>query len=311
MTTAPMKAVLPPVVPVVPVAPLANGEPPIRFVDVAWGGRLTRIEHRWIARELGGQPLLVFLHEGLGSIAMWKDFPERLCAAAGCRGLVLSRWGYGESSPRPANERWPVDFMHRQAREFLPAFFAAIGHDTAADPPWFYGHSDGGSIALLFAAHAPAHTGGIVVVAPHILVEEVTVESIARARDGYVTTDLRSKLARYHADPDSAFWGWNDVWLDPAFRSWNITAELPAIACPVLAIQGRDDEYGSLWQIEGIAAAVPQTRLLVLDDCGHSPHSDQPVAVTEAVARFLQRHAVQRLAADPRESALGRAPRLG
>ncbi len=283
------------------------GLPDVSFTQwagVPWGGRSTHVEHRWISRERSGQPLLVFLHEGLGSIAMWKDFPDRLCAAAGCRGLVLSRWGYGQSTARPATERWPVDFMHRQAGEFLPAFFAAIGHDTEEDPPWFYGHSDGGSIALLFAANYAKRTGGIIVVAPHILVEDVTVESIARARDGYVTTDLRSKLARYHADPDSAFWGWNDVWLDPEFRAWNIEAELPAIGCPVLAIQGRDDEYGSLLQIEGIAAAVPQTQLLVLDDCGHSPHRDQPVAVIDAAARFLQRHAVQRLPADPRESAL-------
>ena len=279
--------------------------PATQRIAVQWDGRVTEVEHRWIARERTNQPLLVFLHEGLGSVAMWKDFPDRLCAAAGCRGLVLSRWGYGQSTARPAAERWPVDFMHRQARLFLPAFFDAIGLDTAKDAPWFYGHSDGGSIALLFAAAYPARTGGLVVVAPHILVEDVTVENIALAAEAYRRGDQRSKLARYHADPDSAFWGWNDVWLDPAFRSWNIEADLPAIACPVLAVQGRDDEYGSLRQIEGIAAARPQrTRWLVLDACGHSPHRDQPVAVIEAASRFLQRHAVQRLPANPRESAL-------
>lgn len=302
-----MKETPPVISSIQPVLPEAAAA---QFVAVPWDGRTTRIEHRWISRERKGQPLLVFLHEGLGSIAMWKDFPDRLCAAAGCRGLVLSRWGYGQSSARAAHERWPVDFMHRQARQFLPAFFEAIGLDTAEDAPWFYGHSDGGSIALLFAAAYPARTGGVVVVAPHILVEDVTVESIARARDGYVTTDLRSKLARYHADPDSAFWGWNDVWLDPEFRAWNIEAELPAITCPVLAVQGRDDEYGSLLQIEGIAAAAAHAQLLVLDDCGHSPHRDQPLAVIDATSRFLQRHAVQSLGLDPRESALSRSALL-
>lgn len=262
-----------------------------QFADVHWDGRDTRIEYQHLAPERRGQPLLVFLHEGLGSITMWKDFPAQLCEAVGCRGLVLSRWGYGQSSPRPHHERWPVDFMQRQAQAFLPAFFAAIGHDTLADRPWFYGHSDGGSIALLHAAAFPDRVAGIVVAAPHILVEDVSIRSIEQARDGYVTTDLRSKLARYHADPDSAFWGWNDIWLDPAFRAWNIEAALPAITCPVLAVQGREDEYGTLWQIEGIAAAVPQTELLVLEDCGHSPHRDQPAALKAAVAAFVRRHA--------------------
>ncbi|WP_198970214.1 alpha/beta fold hydrolase [Xylophilus sp. ASV27] len=261
-----------------------------QFVQVRWDGRDTRIEYQHLAPGRRGRPLLVFLHEGLGSITMWKDFPAQLCDAAGCRGLMLSRWGYGQSSPRPHHERWPVDFMHRQAHAFLPAFFAAIGHDTAADRPWFYGHSDGGSIALLHAAAFPDRVAGIVVAAPHIGVEDVSIRSIEQARDGYVTTDLRSKLARYHADPDSAFWGWNDVWLDPAFRAWNIEAALPAIACPVLAVQGREDEYGTLWQIQGIAAAVRQTELLVLEDCGHSPHRDQPAALKAAVAGFLRRH---------------------
>lgn len=264
---------------------------PVQFADVAWAGHRHRIEYATIAPERLDQPLLVFLHEGLGSVTMWKDFPRALCDAAGCRGLVLSRWGYGQSSPRQGHEKWPVDFMHRQAREFLPAFFEAIGHDTAADRPWFYGHSDGGSIALIHAASHPERVAGIVVAAPHIFVEDVTVASIQMARDGYVTTDLRAKLARYHADPDSAFWGWNDVWLDPDFRRWNIEALLPAIRCPVLAIQGHDDEYGSMAQIDGIAAAVPQAQLLKLDDCGHSPHRDQPAALMMAVSGFLHRHA--------------------
>lgn len=259
-----------------------------QFVEVEWEAYRHRIEYAWIGAHQTGKPLLVFLHEGLGSVTMWKDFPQTLCAAVGCRGLVLSRWGYGQSSPRSAKEKWPVDFMQRQARAFLPAFFVAIGHDIEADPPWFYGHSDGGSIALLFAAAFPEQTAGVVAVAPHIFVEDITISSIENARDGYVTTSLRSKLARYHDDPDSAFWGWNDIWLNPDFRRWNIEAELSRIRCPVLAVQGYDDEYGTLAQIRGIAGAALQTRLLMLHDCGHSPHRDQPAAVIRAVGEFLE-----------------------
>jgi len=277
-------------------APLNTAPPgmaeglPVRFADVSWDGMRHDIEYVLVAPQRTRQPLLVFLHEGLGSVTMWKDFPYALCEAAGCRGLVLSRWGYGQSSPRPGHEKWPVDFMHRQARDFLPAFFEAIGHDTRADPPWLYGHSDGGSIALLHAAACPDRVGGLIVAAPHLFVEPVTLASIQQARDGYVTTDLRSKLARYHADPDSAFWGWNDVWLNPEFKHWNIQALLSAIRCPVLAVQGHDDEYGSMAQIDGIAQEVPQAELLKLDDCGHSPHRDQPARLIEASVAFMRRH---------------------
>ncbi|MBX6319453.1 alpha/beta hydrolase [Pigmentiphaga sp.] len=263
---------------------------PTRFADVSWDGKRHDIEYVFIAPQRTQQPLLVFLHEGLGSVAMWKDFPRTLCEAVGCRGLVLSRWGYGRSSPRPGHEKWPVDFMHRQARHFLPAFFEAIGHDTRADPPWLYGHSDGGSIALMYAAAFPDRVGGLIVAAPHLFVESITLASIEQARDGYVTTDLRSKLARYHADPDSAFWGWNDVWLNPEFKRWNIKALLPDIRCPVLAVQGYDDEYGTMAQIDGIAEEVPHAELLKLEDCGHSPHRDQPAKLIEACVAFIRRH---------------------
>ncbi|GAA5231575.1 alpha/beta hydrolase [Verticiella sediminum] len=265
-------------------------QPASRFVDVAWNGRQDHIEYVYVGPEGRGLPLLVFLHEGLGSVTMWKDFPERLCQAAGCRGLVFSRWGYGESTPRALHERWPVDFMHHQALGFLPAFLAALGIDTAADPPWLYGHSDGGSIALIYAANYPERVAGLVVAAPHIFVEDMTVRSIEQARDGYVTTSLRSKLARYHRDPDSAFWGWNDVWLDPAFRRWNIEGLLPLVRCPTLAVQGLDDEYGTMAQIDGIARAAARCDTLKLEDCGHSPHRDQPARLCAAVADFIARH---------------------
>jgi pimeloyl-ACP methyl ester carboxylesterase len=257
------------------------------FVEIDWRERRVRIEHAWIAPERRDAPLLVFLHEGLGSLAMWKDFPQRLCDAVGCRGLVWSRPGYGRSTPRAAEEAWDLDFMHRQAQEVLPALLRALDVDADRDPPWLFGHSDGGSIALLHAAAYPQRVAGAIVVAPHILVEDLSVASIEKARTAYLDTDLRKRLAKYHDDPDSAFWGWNRIWLHPPFRHWSIEAEIAAIACPLLAVQGLDDEYGTLEQIRGIARRVPQTRLLELPDCGHSPHRDQPLALIEAVSRFM------------------------
>jgi pimeloyl-ACP methyl ester carboxylesterase len=259
------------------------------FASLTAHGAALRIEYEWVGAAPAEAPVLVFLHEGLGSVAMWRDFPARLCDAAGLRGLVYSRPGYGRSTPRPARERWLPDFMHRQAREVLPALLRALG----VERPWLFGHSDGGSIALLYAAAFPEALHGAVVLAPHILVEDVSVASIEQARATYLSTDLKLKLGRYHDDPDSAFWGWNDVWLSPAFRGWSIEEELRAIRCPLLAIQGLDDEYGTLEQIRGIARRVPQAQLLELPQCGHSPHKDQPQAVIDAVARFLREGSVR------------------
>ena len=263
---------------------------PVRFVEIDWRGQRVRIEHAWIEPERQGAPLLVFLHEGLGSLAMWKDFPAQLCDAAGCRGLVYSRPGYGRSTPRAPEEAWDLDFMHRQAHEVLPALLQALDVDAQRDPPWLFGHSDGGSIALLYAARFAQRIGGLVVVAPHIVVEDLSVTSIEGARLAYLHTDLRERLARYHDDPDSAFWGWNRIWLHPPFRHWTIENEIAAIACPLLAVQGVDDEYGTLDQIRGIARRVPQAELLELPDCGHSPHRDRPEALIRAVADFIRSH---------------------
>ena len=179
--------------------------------------------------------------------------------------------------------------MHRQGRVVLPALFDALGIDTTDDPPWLFGHSDGGSIALIHAAAFPGRVAGAVVLAPHLFVETLSVDSIAKTKTVYETTDLRQRLARHHADVESAFWGWNDIWLDPAFRDWNIEALLPSIACPVLAIQGIDDEYGTMAQIDGIRAALPDTTLVKLERCGHSPHRDQPQAVIDATLAFVGR----------------------
>lgn len=257
------------------------------FVDITWAGRPVQIEHRWLARDRREAPLIVFLHEGLGSVSMWRDFPDRLCAAVGARGLVYSRPGYGQSTPRADDDRWGVDFMHRQAHEVLPALFEALDIDVAAERLVLFGHSDGGSIALLYAARWPQQLRGLIVLAPHILVEDISITSIEQAREAYRTTDLPARLSRHHANPDSAFYGWNDIWLHPPFRQWTIEAEIGSITCPVLAIQGLDDEYGTLQQIRGIAQRVPATRLLEIPDCGHSPHKDQPEAVIEAVRSFL------------------------
>jgi pimeloyl-ACP methyl ester carboxylesterase len=243
-----------------------------------------RIEYEWVGPD-SAAGVMVFLHEGLGSVAMWRDFPARIAAAAGVRGLVYSRPGYGRSTLRPAGEHWQPDFMHRQAREVLPALLRDLGVEN----PWLFGHSDGGSIALLYAAAFPQALRGAIVLAPHILVEEVSVTSIEQARQAYLATDLKQKLARYHDNADSAFWGWNDVWLSPAFRSWSIEEEIRAIRCPLLAIQGVDDAYGTLEQVRGIARRVPQAQLLELPHCGHSPHKDQPQKVIEAVAAFIRR----------------------
>ena len=251
---------------------------------IAWAERPLDLEYEWIGDPASPIPVVVFLHEGLGSIAMWKDFPARFCEAHALRGLVFSRYGYGRSTPKPTDERWDTDFMQRQADDVLPPFFATLGIER----PWLFGHSDGASIALLHAADHPV--AGVVAVAPHIFVEDISVESIEKARAAYETTDLRERLARYHDDPDSAFRGWNDAWLNQAFRDWNIEGELARIVCPVLAVQGEDDEYGSLEQIRGIARRLPKTRLLVIPKCGHSPHRDQPELLIREAGRFILEH---------------------
>jgi pimeloyl-ACP methyl ester carboxylesterase len=256
------------------------------FIDLDWKGTPLRLELAWVGVPDSPHPVVVFLHEGLGSIALWKDFPERYCRAHGFTGLVFSRYGYGHSTPRPLDEPLPPDFMERQAWEVLPLLFDRL----KLDRPWLFGHSDGASIALLHAARHSGQLSGVVVMAPHVMVEDVALDSIRAAREAYVSGPLRERLARYHADVDSAFWGWNGIWLDPAFRGWDMRTALPNINVPVLAIQGEGDEYGTLEQVATIVRLAPRAQVLVLPDCGHSPHRDQPERVIEAAGQFILGH---------------------
>jgi pimeloyl-ACP methyl ester carboxylesterase len=239
-----------------------------------------RLEYLDIPATDHRQPTLLMLHEGLGCISLWRDFPQQVAAATGARVIAWSRAGYGQSDPWP--EARTSRYMHREAGEALPAFLAAL----QIDRPVLFGHSDGGSIALIFAGMFPEVPRGVIVMAPHEFVEEETLAGIREARKAWATTDWRQKLARYHADAGRVFSDWNDTWLSPEFRDWNIEEYLPKITCPVLAIQGEDDEYASMRQIEAIADAVPGTQLLPLANCGHSPQRDQLAKVISAVVGF-------------------------
>ncbi|MBI2771563.1 MAG: alpha/beta hydrolase [Burkholderiales bacterium] len=226
---------------------------------------------------------IIFLHEGLGSVAMWRDWPRQVCEATGRAGLVYSRRGYGNSDAVPdvrGAGRLAPDYMHREAWEVLPALLAQLGIAN----PVLLGHSDGGSIALLHASRHPV--AACVVMAPHVVVEDLSVRSIEEARDAYEGS-LRERLKRYHADVDVAFWQWNDIWLSPAFRGFDIRPDCRRITAPVLAMQGVDDVYGTMRQVEEIAPTQGPFEMEKLPGCGHSPHRDQPEASLQRVARFL------------------------
>ncbi|MEO6985874.1 MAG: alpha/beta hydrolase [Paralcaligenes sp.] len=258
------------------------------FADLLIRDKAIQLEYQWIAPDLDGRPLIVFLHEGLGSVALWKNWPEQLCRAVNCRGLVFSRYGYGQSTQRSADEKYSTSYLHDEARLVLPALFKRLHINTDKTPPILFGHSDGATIALLFAAMYPQAAQAIIVAAPHIFVEDVTIANIRIAREAYLNTDLPTRLQRYHRDPDSAFWGWNDIWLSPEFRSWNIESCLSQIRCPILAIQGVNDEYATLEQIHGIKRHAPQAELCIIPDCAHSPHNDQPEKVIKATGDFIR-----------------------
>ncbi len=240
------------------------------------------------------QPLrVVLLHEGLGSVAAWKEFPALLAARIAEPVLAYSRVGYGQSSPPPRAPR-TIRFMHDEALDVLPALLQAF----AVQQPILVGHSDGASIALIHAGIAArsgqaaggrrsAATLGVAVLAPHLFVEPVTVEEIAKVQRGFKAADLASRLSRYHRDPAATFHSWAGVWLSTPFLDWNIEAEVAAITCPLIAIQGREDQYGTALQIERIAALRPQAKTMMLPDCRHSPHQEQPELVLAALTGFI------------------------
>ena len=256
----------------------------MKFVDIHG----TRLELQQIAGPADKAPL-VFLHEGLGSVSLWtqrgRSWPHRVCEATGRAGIVYSRRGYGQSDAVPdvrGNGRLAPDYMHREAGEVLPALLDALGIAR----PVLLGHSDGASIALLHAARYPVTAA--VVMAPHLMVEEIAVRAIAQATGAFETGGLRDKLARHHTDVAGAFWQWNDVWLSAGFRSFDIRPDCHRISAPLLAIQGLGDEYGTMAQLDELARVAPQTVQLRLADCGHSPQRDQPEHTLEAVVAFLQ-----------------------
>ncbi len=247
------------------------------------GGNQLEVVRLPSAQPVATVPPVVFLHEGLGSVSLWRDFPQRVADAIGAEAIVYSRLGYGRSDPIRAPRA--VRYMHDEALIVLPALLDRL----EIRRPILFGHSDGGSIALIHAGGSGRDVAGVVVLAPHVMVEDLSVASIAEAKVAYETTDLESRLVRHHASVESAFRGWNDIWLHPDFRTWNIEAYLPRISVPVLAMQGHDDEYGTMEQIDRIARQARDVELLKLADCGHSPHRDQPEAVIAATADFVTR----------------------
>jgi pimeloyl-ACP methyl ester carboxylesterase len=252
-----------------------------RQFDIVAGGH--RLEAVWHGPGPAEAATLVLLHEGLGCVDLWRDWPAQLSAATGLGVLVYSRWGYGRSEP--VTPPRPLTYMHEEAA-ILPEVLAAAGVQRAV----LVGHSDGGSIAIVHAGTPGMRVAGVALLAAHVFCEELSVTSIAAAREAYVGGDLRARLARYHGDNvDGAFWGWNRAWLDPGFFAWNLEEYLPRIEAPVLVIQGEDDPYGTLAQVEAIVRGVrtPVTRL-VLPGCGHAPHRDRPRETTRAVVDFAR-----------------------
>lgn len=260
-------------------ADVTNPDP--HRADVMVDGK--RLETLRFVPRLDDAPTIVMLHEGLGSVALWKGFPEALAEMTGCGVLAYSRYGHGNSEKQAAKRL--VSFMHHEGEIVLPELLDKLG----IVKPILLGHSDGGSIALIFAGRHPQRTRGLILEAPHVFVEEFGLASIRAAKMAFETTDFRSRLARYHANVDETFWAWNNIWLDPEFPKWNIEEYLDPICCRVLCIQGEQDEYGTRAQVDSIVAQVPGAALLMLPDCGHSPHRDQRDATLAAMTHFISK----------------------
>jgi pimeloyl-ACP methyl ester carboxylesterase len=228
------------------------------------------------------RPAIVMLHEGLGSVSLWRYLPRQLRERTRCTVVAYSRYGYGRSDV--LREKREPDYMHHEGEVVLPALLEQLGIAR----PILFGHSDGASIALIYAGARPDAVRALVLEAPHVFVEEISVRSIAAAKTAYATTDLPARLARHHTDADATFAGWNDVWLDPRFRDWNVEAYAERVRVPVLLIQGDADEYGTAAQLDAIAARIPSTQTLLVPGAGHSPHRDAPDLVLERVAAFVE-----------------------
>jgi len=243
------------------------------------------LEYRMVGPRPDAAPTLVMLHEGLGCVGLWNDFPDKLAKATGCGVFVYSRAGYGRSSPVRLPR--PLSYMHDEARDVLPALLDAIGFRRGL----LIGHSDGASIAAIYAGtHQDHRVGGLVLIAPHFFTEDTGIASIEEARKAYETTDLRAKLARWHQDPDNAFRGWNDAWLDPDFRQWNITEPLAYIRVPMLIVQGEDDQYGTVAQIEAAEReCYCPVEVALLPNAKHSPQREAPEAALRAISAFVAR----------------------
>ena len=240
------------------------------------------LEYEWLDAAEAGKPTLVFLHEGLGSVRQWREFPLQVVKATGCRALLYSRYGYGQSDVL-AEPRVDLRFMHREALEVLPVLLEAL----RVERPVLVGHSDGASIALIHAG-AGHPVRALAVMAPHVFVEPICVQSIRKAADAFATTDLAQRLGKYHRDPAKTFHLWADAWLDPESMHWNIEEYLPGIGCPVMAIQGEDDAYGTMAQLERIRRGVRgPCELVKLAACGHAPFRDQPQATLDALTKFV------------------------
>jgi pimeloyl-ACP methyl ester carboxylesterase len=243
-----------------------------------------RIEFIWLGPGPDDAPTLIFLHEGLGCVDMWRDFPAKLAASTGCGAMVYSRLGYGHSDPCPLPR--PIHFMHDEGLEMLPELLEV----TAIRECILIGHSDGGSIAIVYAGGTSAKPlRGVITEAAHVFCEEISVRSIQQAKNFFQNGDLRLKLEKYHgANTECAFWGWNDVWLHPDFIHWNLEAYLPKIKVPMLVIQGENDEYGTSAQVGAIAQKAGMgAEVLLLPECGHSPHRDQEAPTLKAMTNFI------------------------
>jgi pimeloyl-ACP methyl ester carboxylesterase len=243
------------------------------------------LAYEWIGEARDGSPALVFLHQGLGSIRQWRDFPAKVAEATGCRALVYDRYGYGQSDVL-AEPRRTVRFMHDEGLNALPEILSSL----SVENPILVGHSDGASISLIHAGAGHA-VRGVVAMAPHVFIEPVCLSSIRKATQTLESTDLAERLGRYHRDARRTFYGWADVWLDPQFEGWDIRADyLPGVRCPVLAIQGHDDEYGTMAQLDEIARRVRgPCELHKLERCGHAPFRDRPDEVISAVKGFVSK----------------------